>query len=397
MGNQQMKLCGGTFFTLIEQFGKKGNVSNPDCLQGLVDIYHVYKPKVIFKDSTRSNGTSLYKRCEKNSTEWLPFENEKFIEDFKDKMLHNYGEALSEITAFVRKNMSADILDQERLVRAVLELIKYDDIDDTVEFYVNPDGSSIKRNVLIEDKEAKYSFPAFLLGIWHYIIVNVQDNTSGKTTIEAWYKGGREKHTKGTFVSDIGKYSFKSVTVIREDEQASEVKMLSSETPVKKVALPKTSSEILNERILASGEVLAKVWGSAIDAMVAGFDKRIIYKSGLIDDEEAKHLQEMPDGIIDLNEEGSVFDTDNRNCIYRYSGDVCFGTKYDEFMNQSVQITADINGQNILSSTTKDNWTTNSIVNNILSAGIYGCVLWFKVLRADEEKAIVQIMTIQEG
>lgn len=397
MGNQQMKLCGGTFFTVIEQFGKKGNVSNPDCLQGLVDIYHIYKPKVNFKDSTRSNGTSFYKRCEKNSTKWLPFENEKFIEDFKDKMLHNYGEALSEITTFVRKNMSADISDQERLVRAVLELIMYDDIDDTVEFYVNPDGSSIKRNVLIEDKEAKYSFPAFLLGIWHYIIVNVQDNISGKTTIETWYKGGREKHTKGTFVSDIGKYSFKSVTVMREDEQVSEVETLSSEKSGKKVALPKTSSEILNERILASGEVLAKVWGSAIDAMVAGFDKRIIYKSSLIDDEEAKHLQEMPDGIIDLNEEGAVFDTDNRNCIYRYSGDVCFETRYDEFMNQSVQITADINGQNILSSTTKDNWTTNSIVNNILSAGIYGCVLWFKLLRADEEKAIVQIMTIQEG
>lgn len=397
MGNQQMKLCGGTFFTLIEHFGKKGNVSNPDCLQGLLDIYHVYKPKVKFEDSTRSNGTSFYKRCGRNSSEWLPLENEKFIEEFNDKILHNYGEALSEMIDFVKKNMSDDMADKERVVRAILELIRDDEIEDAIEFYVNPDGSSIKRDILIRDEEVEYSYPAFLLGIWHYIIVNVQDNTSGKSTIESWYKGGREKHTKGTFISDIGKYAFKSVTVKSEDEQVAKVKTASPETAEKKVSLPKTSSEILNERILASGEVLAKVWGNAIDAMVAGFDKRIIYKSGLIDDEEARRLQEMPDGIIDLNEESAVFNTENRNCIYRYSGDVCFETKYDEFMNQSVQITADIKGQNILSSTTKDNWTTNSIINNILSAGIYGCVLWFKVLRADEEKAIVQIMTIQEG
>ena len=74
-----------------------------------MDIYRIYKPKINFKDSTRSNGTSFYKRCEKNSTEWLPFENERFIEDFKDKMLHNYGEALSEMKAFAKKALSVII------------------------------------------------------------------------------------------------------------------------------------------------------------------------------------------------------------------------------------------------------------------------------------------------
>ena len=392
-----MKLCGGTFFTLIEQIGKKGDVNNPECLQGLVDIYHVYKPKLFFKDRTRKNGTSLYKRCKKNSSEWLPFENDKFIDEFNDKILHNYGEVLPEMTAFVRKYLSNDITDQERLVRSILELIRNDKIEDVVEFYVNPDGSSVNRTILISAKEAEYSFPAFLLGIWHYIIVNVQDNLSGQSTIEGWYKDGREKYTTGTFISDIGKNSFKNVKVMRKDEQVSEVKIVSSETMVKNVALPKSSSEILNERIMSSGEVVAKILENAFDVMVNGFEKRIIYKSGLIDDEKAKNLQEMPQGIIDLNKEGAVFIAKNRNCIYRYCGDVRFETKYDEFMNQSVQITADIKGQSILSSTTKDNWITKSIINNILSAGIYECVLWFKLIRVDEEKVIVQILIIQEG
>lgn len=71
------------------------------------------------------------------------------------------------------------------LVRALVDLIQQDQtIKATDEFYIEPNGEKKKKAALGDLK--KVCLPSFLLGIWHYIVVNRKDNSAGQTTYDAW-------------------------------------------------------------------------------------------------------------------------------------------------------------------------------------------------------------------
>jgi len=74
------------------------------------------------------------------------------------------------------------------LVSSLLYLINFDaSIEDNDEFYINP-NLAVKKSELCKplSTERNIYLPAFLLGVWHFIIVNRQNNSVGRDTIEIW-------------------------------------------------------------------------------------------------------------------------------------------------------------------------------------------------------------------
>lgn len=83
------------------------------------------------------------------------------------------------------------------LVRALIDLIQQDQsINEDDEFYIEPNGQTKKKTALGGLKEV--CLPSFLLGVWHYVVVNRKDNSVGKETYDAWCPstgGGQRKYT----------------------------------------------------------------------------------------------------------------------------------------------------------------------------------------------------------
>jgi hypothetical protein len=90
-----------------------------------------------------------------------------------------------------------------RLVKALIELIAADEsIGGEEQFYSCENGHFITKTDLIEVKEV--CLPAFLLGIWHYILINRKENTVGIETYNRWHKAPEERRGKWTFIGSNG-------------------------------------------------------------------------------------------------------------------------------------------------------------------------------------------------
>lgn len=73
----------------------------------------------------------------------------------------------------------------EYLVKALVEIIRDDeDMPATAVFYINEDGSPSTKAQLLAITAV--CFQAFLVGVWHYILMNRPDNTLGHSTITDW-------------------------------------------------------------------------------------------------------------------------------------------------------------------------------------------------------------------
>jgi hypothetical protein len=70
-------------------------------------------------------------------------------------------------------------------VKALIDLIEQDDsIKPDEEFYIRRWTVKIKKTALggLDD----VCLPAFLLGVWHYVVVYRKDNSVGKATYDEW-------------------------------------------------------------------------------------------------------------------------------------------------------------------------------------------------------------------
>lgn len=189
-------LCGGTFFTLIlearkarsgrkeQLYGKRDGLSESETLTGLVKVMY---PEFIEPSSGRTytTNTSDYKLCKNNGGN-LPF-FEKEIKAFNSRIKNDYKTALIQMQNFADRfiEVGGSVKKDELLVKALLDLIENDQsINDNDDFYVCENGAAIKKAAIKGIVEVY--LPAFLLGVWHYIVVYRQDNTVGKSTIDAW-------------------------------------------------------------------------------------------------------------------------------------------------------------------------------------------------------------------
>ena len=210
------RLCGGTFMTLVIQAllqrkkarehykGESDKLNDPDVLVGLITVINPdYKDpgKAVLK--TKAND---YKSCKLSIGQYLPFGDKLAIVVFDQRVRNNYLEARNDMCIFVDSFIETGTKLQKdvRLVKALIDLIEQDDsIDDSVELMVGENGDAVRKDQLRNLK--RVCLPSFLLGIWHFIVINRKRNKVGQLTYDTWCpeNGGGPREYEGTMGEDI--------------------------------------------------------------------------------------------------------------------------------------------------------------------------------------------------
>ena len=204
-------LCGGTFFTMVLEArkqrtckrslyaGELDGLSQPETLAGLGRVVNPDYVEPKNKDSFSTNASD-YKSCENNGTN-LAFLFTQEVLSFDTRVKTRYLEALSAMDDFVQRflEVGTSTAKEVWLVKALLDLIDADQsIDAGQAFYIGEVGQKITKAALREMSD--FFFQPFLLGIWHFAVVNRKDNTVGKSTYDIWCpsRGGKERKYAGT-------------------------------------------------------------------------------------------------------------------------------------------------------------------------------------------------------
>ena len=191
------RLCGGTFFTLVLQDlrqrmkarehykGDRDGLTDPEVLMGLIKVINPdYQEMDRNLLKTKAND---YKTCKTSTGTYLPFGETQEIRAFDNRVKTDYKSALKEMTAFVSTYLDLGEAAGKAtlLVKALIDLIQQDEtIDASEDFYIGTEGQKIKKTALGGLKEV--SLPAFLLGVWHYAVVNRKNNKVGQITYDEW-------------------------------------------------------------------------------------------------------------------------------------------------------------------------------------------------------------------
>lgn len=224
--NDYPRLCGGTFFTLVLQAlrqrmkarehytGDSDGLTDPEVLVGLI--------KVINPDYTDPGKENLkvtannYKACKISSSTYLPFYDEQVVSAFDSAVKTSYHTALNGMIGFVNDflDVSETVHKDANLVKALVDLIQQDQTiraDD--ELYIEPNGEKKKKAALGDLK--KVCLPSFLLGVWHYIVVNRKDNAVGQETYDAWCPSNGRAQRK--YTAHMGEGILDDLAVYRID------------------------------------------------------------------------------------------------------------------------------------------------------------------------------------
>lgn len=207
--NEYPRLCGGTFFTLVLQAlrqrmnarehydGDSDGLSDPEVLVGLIKVINpAYSDPGKEKLKTIANN---YKQGGNSHSAYFPFHDDQVINTFDQTVRTDYQAALNGMIRFVNQflDLSEPVHKDVNLVRALVDLIQQDQsIDAETDFYIGQNGEKKKKAALGDLKEV--CLPSFLLGVWHYVVVNRQDNSIGKKTYDVWCPsagGGQRKYT----------------------------------------------------------------------------------------------------------------------------------------------------------------------------------------------------------
>lgn len=185
------RLCGGTFMTLVIQAllqrkkarehykGESDKLNDPDVLVGLITVINPdYEDpgKAVLK--TKAND---YKSCKLSKGQYLPFGDKLAIEVFDQRVRDSYLAARNDMCIFVDSfiEMGTKLQKDVRLVKALIDLVEQDEsIDDSVEFLIGENGDAVRKDQLRNLK--RVCLPSFLLGIWHFIVINRKNNKVGQ-------------------------------------------------------------------------------------------------------------------------------------------------------------------------------------------------------------------------
>lgn len=214
------RLCGGTFFALILQAlkqrakarqhfqGDRDGLSEPDVLVGLIKVINPdYREP---REGTLRVKTNDFKSCKISEGMYLPFGDAEQVDAFDLRVRRAYQVALNGMTMFTEQFLEHSINVQKdvKLVKALIDLIQQDaSIDADEEFYIEEHGKPIKKADFSDLDDV--CFPAFLLGVWHYVVVYRKDNTIGRNTYDLWCPGNGGAQRK--YIGDMGKRITKDI------------------------------------------------------------------------------------------------------------------------------------------------------------------------------------------
>ena len=180
--DEKPRLCGGTFFVLVLQAlkqrvkarqhykGERDGLSDPEVLMGLIKVINPEYQEP--REGALKGKTNDFKSCKTSTGQYLPFGDTPEIDTFDKRVRERFPDALNAMSIFVDDFLETgtEVQKDVRLVKALLDLIQQDDsIGKDEEFYVSEDGGKIKKAAL--GGLRKVCLPAFLLGVWHYVVV----------------------------------------------------------------------------------------------------------------------------------------------------------------------------------------------------------------------------------
>ena len=198
-------LCGGTFLTQILRArkeltsstehtnGQKENLSEQETFRRLISIYHL---------SDFCGGTSLkpytskYKSCTDSLVVYGHFSDNDLHCAFDEDIKSSNSTALRMMQEFVQEFIDPKLYLQ--LVRCLLDMIETDaDIQADDVLFITDESSAVKADDICT--LSHFYIEPFLLGVWHYIIMNrADDNEKGADTYKEWYP------SKGNYRGIIG-------------------------------------------------------------------------------------------------------------------------------------------------------------------------------------------------
>lgn len=207
------RLCGGTFFVLVLQalkqrikakehwHGDSDGLSDPEVLIGLVKVVNPdYVAPVNPKDTLKTI-TNNFKSCQMSRpSEYLPFGKIQEMNAFDERVKQNYSRALQDMNTFVQDylEVQTSVHKDVNLVKALMDLVNQDEsILPGDLFYVQEDGAPMTKTELC--KMSDVCFQAFLLGIWHYVVLNRPSDKVGEKTYNEWCPsaGGSKREYSG--------------------------------------------------------------------------------------------------------------------------------------------------------------------------------------------------------
>jgi hypothetical protein len=122
--------------------------------------------------------TSDYRNFKKAKGEYLPFDRVPIVNAFRDEIMSDYQAALVRMTEFAERFLEIGTSGKKDvwLVKALFEIIDNDcGIDEPL--YCLENGQSVSKDELV--KRTEICVPTFLLGVWHFIIMERRDNNPG--------------------------------------------------------------------------------------------------------------------------------------------------------------------------------------------------------------------------
>lgn len=210
------RLCGGTFFLQLLRMKKPPTRSRADGLMGERDLVNnqrilealirMFKPDfMVYADSTFKGDVSDYRACKAAVGDNLPFDETRAdFSKFDEIIRHDYQHALPVMHMFVKKYIKTE---EPSLVissvKAMLQTVADDKtIQPTDKFYMGEMGLPLTKAKLTSTD--CIILEPFLLGLWHFIVMNRPDNLIGRATFCAWNKKQPGENKPWRYVSGIG-------------------------------------------------------------------------------------------------------------------------------------------------------------------------------------------------
>lgn len=230
MTNDYPRLCGGTFFTLLLQAlkqrtkarqhiaGERDNLSETDVLLGLVRV--IYPEFMKPTGSTFKTNTSDYKKCKISDGTYLPFSVASVTDSFDNRVKEEYHNPLNAMSTFVNDFLEVGTSAGKdiRLVKALIEIVAADEsIEEQQQFYSCVGGKPINKNELVKLEEV--CLPAFLLGIWHFILMYRRDNSIGENTYLNWHESPELPRGTWTFIGLDGSSVTHDINIVDEPKE----------------------------------------------------------------------------------------------------------------------------------------------------------------------------------
>lgn len=211
------RLCGGTLFTLIIE-ASLPKPSNSEIYSGaenciteeilLTDLLRIAMPTL---PTLESNDALRFKQCVGKISRKLKTAKGEIGIVLTNRLDSDYRACYQAMTAFILKYLDQPQGKDQKLVRALLELIEQDQsIDPAQTFRACPWGKSISKSDMT--KMVVINIPSFLLGILHFSLTEIADNSVGQDTYNTWCPESSTKHERRYYQGHMGEKIIRKIS-----------------------------------------------------------------------------------------------------------------------------------------------------------------------------------------